>query len=58
MVWCRTALGDPPHLASLGRQFFAIMAAQVLLLAVCFDPQETLAWARALVGRSTHLTRR
>mmetsp|Transcript_19364 Transcript_19364/g.49511 ORF Transcript_19364/g.49511 Transcript_19364/m.49511 type:complete len:358 (+) Transcript_19364:1-1074(+) len=41
MVYCRTALGDPPHLASLGRFFMVIVTTQVVLLAVCFDPRET-----------------
>ena len=58
MVWCRMALGDPPHLAALGRVFFGIMAAQVVLLVLCFDPRETRArmlaplarWRRAARG--------
>lgn len=51
MVWCRMALGDPPHLAALGRVFFGIMAAQVVLLVLCFDPRETRAWMLATLAR-------
>lgn len=51
MVWCRMALGDPPHLAALGRVFFGIMAAQVVLLVLCFDPRETRARMLATLAR-------
>ena len=51
MVWCRMALGDPPHLAALGRVFFGIMAAQVVLLVLCFDPRETRAWMLVTLAR-------
>ena len=48
MVYCRVALGDPPHLAALGRVFAAIMAAQAVMLAVSFDPRETRAWLASM----------
>ena len=52
MVYCRVALGDPPQLASLGKLFFLVMAAQAVLLAVAFEPPRTLAALRRLTRGS------
>lgn len=46
MLYCRVALGDPPRLAALGRLFFAVMAAQAVLLAFTFEPAHTAQQAR------------
>ena len=59
MVYCRVALGDPPSLASLGRLFFGIMAAQAVLLSLAFEPVHTrVAAARAIDGLRQCLRRR